>query len=139
MRTPLHVAHDVLRRQAEGDSCHPGRGQQRSEIDSHGIQSLHADNGADDGQACGANHAGQRLDLGDVARVGSVLLGDADHPRRGQTEQTAENKADQRHYQQVRQPVAGEPLGIDGPPVDHTAQEPFFRKHARSCRQQRYE
>ena len=68
-----------------------------------------------------------------------VLLGDVDHSGRHQAQQAAENKADQRYHEQVRQLVADELLGIDAPPVQHAAQKPPFRKPARSCRQQKHE
>ena len=77
-----HVLDDVLRGQADGHAGHAGRGQQRRQIDAHGGQNLHADDGADDGQAGGANDAGQGFHLGNAAGAGGVLLGDADHAAR---------------------------------------------------------
>ena len=46
-----------------------------------------------------------------------VPLGDADHPDGDQAQQAAENKADERNHQQVRQPHVKELLGIDPPLV----------------------
>ena len=74
-----HVAHDVLRSQADGDACNSGRSQQRGKIDSHRSQELHDDNCGDDGHPGGANHARHRPDLPDAAMRDRVRFGDADH------------------------------------------------------------
>ena len=53
--------HDVLRGQADGDTGNAGRSQQRGQVDADGVENLHADDEADDGEAGGADDACQGL------------------------------------------------------------------------------
>ena len=76
-----HVLDDVLSGEADGDSGDAGGGQQGAEVDADGVENLHAGDEADDGEAGGADDAGEGLDLGDAAGADGVLLGDAGHAR----------------------------------------------------------
>ena len=132
-----HIFDDVLRGEADGDAGDSGRGEEWGEIEAHGVEGLECGYEADDGQASGANDAGEGFDFAEACGAGAALLGYAGHVESGEAEETTENKGDDGDADEARELGVQEFLAIGDPLVEHFAQEAAFGEPAGSHGEER--
>ncbi len=99
-------------------------------------QELESNDGADDGQPGGAKDAGQGLDLGDAARPGAVVLGNAHHAARAHAQQLVQQQADNRDADEMGQ-LVDDLLAVGDPLVEYFTHELVFaEQHPHGFRRQ---
>ncbi len=86
----------------------------------------------DDGNAGGADHAGQGFNLGKANLTDGMALRNASHAAGDESAGSHEHEGDDGDHDQVRQPGAHEFLGVVYPLVEHLSHEPAFGEESGS-------
>jgi len=122
--------------QTNGDARYSSRGEEGSEIETHGVKKLESGNEGDDRQTRGANDAGHRLDLSEASRPSAAPLGRTGDMEGDQAQQATEHKGDNCNADQAWQLGVKEFLAVGDPLVQDLAHEAPFLEPAPAHRQQ---